>query len=387
MKALEIARVSILRTFRDRMGLFFIVILPMILVIVLGMTYGGMNVARVGVADQDGSAMSASLVDDLQTTDVRLEIRHYATAAEVRDAVERGFVEIGLAVPAGYDAALRGGGQAQVEMVAQPRITPARSVRRSRRRGSPDLAGPGGPLRQHDDRRHVRRRTRGAAPQRAIARRPSPASRFASRRSATSPPIRTGSRWGGEPGHPVHVPDQHDRRRCRDHHPPARDHPPGVLHADQRAEHHRRRDDREVRFALFQGGFIVVASAVLFGVDWIDPWASGAIVITFALVASGAAMLLATLVTNEHQLSAVGPALGMILGLLGGTMVPMEVFPDTIRTLSHVTPHAWAMDAFHRLLLGGGGLADVLVEVGVLLGFAVVLLTLAVFRFRRAITA
>ena len=65
----------------------------------------------------------------------------------------------------------------------------------------------------------------------------------------------------------------------------------------------------------------------------------------------------ATVVSNEHQLSALGPALGMILGLLGGTMVPIEVFPDVMRTLSHVTPHAWAMDAFHRLLLDGGGLA------------------------------
>ncbi|HEY6013537.1 MAG TPA: ABC transporter permease, partial [Candidatus Limnocylindrales bacterium] len=139
-------------------------------------------------------------------------------------------------------------------------------------------------------------------------------------------------------------------------------------------------------FALFQGGFIVAASALLFGVDWVDPFATGALIIAFALVSAGAALLLATLASNENQLGALGPALGMILGLLGGTMVPMEVFPDTIRTLSHVTPHAWAMDAFHRLLLEGGGLADVLVEVGVLVGFALVLLTLAVFRFRRAIT-
>ena len=59
-------------------------------------------------------------------------------------------------------------------------------------------------------------------------------------------------------------------------------------------------------FALFQGGFIVVASALLFGVDWIDPLATGAIVIAFALVASGAAMLLATVVANEHQLAPWG---------------------------------------------------------------------------------
>jgi ABC-type multidrug transport system, permease component len=138
-------------------------------------------------------------------------------------------------------------------------------------------------------------------------------------------------------------------------------------------------------FALFQGSFIVVATAVLFGVDWIDPLATGAIVVAFALVASGAAMLLATVVTNEHQLGALGPALGMMFGLLGGTMVPIEVFPAVMRTLSHVTPHAWAMDAFHRLLLNGGGLSQVVPEVSVLLGFAAVLLTLAVFRFSRAI--
>ena len=77
----------------------------------------------------------------------------------------------------------------------------------------------------------------------------------------------------------------------------------------------------------------------------------------------------------------------MVLGLLGGTMVPIEVFPEAMRTLSHVTPHAWAMDAFHRLLLEGGGLGQVMTEVGILLGFAAVLLTLAVFRFRRQIAA
>jgi ABC-2 type transport system permease protein len=139
-------------------------------------------------------------------------------------------------------------------------------------------------------------------------------------------------------------------------------------------------------FALLQGGFIVVASAVLFGVDWVDPLATGAIVVLFALVASGAAMLLATIVSNEHQLSALAPALGMILALLGGAMVPIEVFPPLMRTLSHATPHAWAIDAFHQLLLNGGGVADIVPQLVALLAFAVGLLALASFRFRRQVT-
>ena len=125
---------------------------------------------------------------------------------------------------------------------------------------------------------------------------------------------------------------------------------------------------------------------MLFGVDWMDPLATGAIVVLFALVASGAAMLLATLVSNEHQLSAVGPALGMTLALLGGAMVPIEVFPPMMQTLSHATPHAWAIDAFHKLLLDGGGVVDILPQLGALLAFAVVLLALASFRFRRQVT-
>ena len=43
------------------MSLFFILVLPMILIVVLGMTYGGMNVARVGIADQDGGPLARDL--------------------------------------------------------------------------------------------------------------------------------------------------------------------------------------------------------------------------------------------------------------------------------------------------------------------------------------
>ena len=385
MKALEIARVSMLRTFRDRMGLFFIVVLPMILVIVLGMTYGGMNTARVGVADQDAGALSTALVNDLRTTDVRLELRRYATAAEVRDAVERGFVEIGLAIPSGYGEALRGGGQAQVEVVAQPQSY-ASAVR---------TAIDGALARQTALIQAARyaASTTGVSFDAALA----AAREHEASVAGVGVTVDTVSEVTANPnGFAVGAESQVILFMFLTSMTGA-----AVLITTRQLGITRREfsTPTSVRsiiagetigrfvFALFQGGFIVVASAVLFGVDWMDPLASGAIVIAFALVASGAAMLLATLVTNEHQLSAVGPALGMILGLLGGTMVPMEVFPDTIRTLAHVTPHAWAMDAFHRLLLDGGGLADILIEVVVLLGFAFVLLTLAVVRFRRAITA
>jgi ABC-2 type transport system permease protein len=56
-----------------------------------------------------------------------------------------------------------------------------------------------------------------------------------------------------------------------------------------------------------------------------------------------------------------------------------------MRTLSFVTPHAWAIDAFRDLALRDADLVAILPQLGVLLGFAVVLIGLATLRFRRAL--
>jgi ABC-2 type transport system permease protein len=52
----------------------------------------------------------------------------------------------------------------------------------------------------------------------------------------------------------------------------------------------------------------------------------------------------------------------------------------------HLTPHAWANEAFTKLVKHGGDLVSVLPQVGVLLGFAAVMLTIAVWQLRRALT-
>lgn len=385
MKALTIARVNMLRTFRDRMGLFFILVLPMILIVVLGMTYGGMNRARIGLVDEDGGPLAVDLASGITTTDIKIDVRRYASAADLRDAVERGFVELGLIVHAGYDTALRSGGTGALEYVAQP-ASYAGAVRTAVDAAIADQSA-------------LVRAARYASAANGITFDQALTAAEASRSSA--------------PGVGVAVEDVGE----------VSTNPSGFALGAQsqvilfmfltsmtgatalistrllgisRREFSTPTSARTIivgetlgryAFALFQGLFIVLASAILFGVDWVDPLATGAIILVFALVASGAAMFLATLVSNEHQLSALGPALGMLLALLGGAMVPIEVFPPVMRTLANATPHAWAIAAFHDLLLNGGGLARVAPEILVLVGFAVVLLTLAIFRFRRQITA
>jgi ABC-2 type transport system permease protein len=79
--------------------------------------------------------------------------------------------------------------------------------------------------------------------------------------------------------------------------------------------------------------------------------------------------------------------LGLGLAALGGSMAPLEVFPPTARTIAHITPHAWANDAFSKLLKHGGDLITILPQIGVLLGFATIATAIAVWRLRRTLTA
>jgi ABC-2 type transport system permease protein len=60
--------------------------------------------------------------------------------------------------------------------------------------------------------------------------------------------------------------------------------------------------------------------------------------------------------------------------------------PEAMQTLAKLIPHSWAIMALSSLVRDGGGIDTVAVNLVVLSGFAVVLLGLAMWRFRKAIT-
>lgn len=142
------------------------------------------------------------------------------------------------------------------------------------------------------------------------------------------------------------------------------------------------------RFAIaaFQGVFIVVAAWAVFGVDWGDPVASLALVVMFALVGTGAAILVGSTFSNEAQAGPFGIFAALALAALGGSMVPLEVYSDGLRRIAHITPHAWANDGFSTVIREGGGIGDITTELAVLAGFASALIGIASVSLHRALT-
>jgi ABC-2 type transport system permease protein len=137
--------------------------------------------------------------------------------------------------------------------------------------------------------------------------------------------------------------------------------------------------------AAFQGAYIMAATVVLFGVDWGNLALAVLVMVVFALVAAGAAMVLGSVLDNDAAAGGVGVGLALVLAALGGAMYPLELFPDTLRTVAHLTPHAWAAEALAEIQRHDGGLVDILPQLGVLLGFAGALLVLGAWLLRRSL--
>ena len=104
--------------------------------------------------------------------------------------------------------------------------------------------------------------------------------------------------------------------------------------------------------SLFQGGFLLVAGKLLFGMSWgAAPVWLIAVVVATSFAAIGLAMLTAAVARTESQVAIYGTLLVLVLaGLSGCMMGDRALMPETMQQWSRVTPHAWALDAYRQLL-------------------------------------
>lgn len=125
---------------------------------------------------------------------------------------------------------------------------------------------------------------------------------------------------------------------------------------------------------------IIFGTSVLFGVDWGDS-TIGIILVGFAFVfsASGLGILLGSLAKTEKSFSAASMLGTQLMAAVGGSMVPLYVFPDWVNGIVRIFPNALALQTFLDLMSGSGA-GEVLSEVGILIAMGFVFLGIAWFR-------
>jgi len=127
---------------------------------------------------------------------------------------------------------------------------------------------------------------------------------------------------------------------------------------------------------------LILASAVLFQLGWGDPLGVLVLVLAAVVGAVGWGMLITALAKTPGQVGAVGSAITLTFGILGGSFISMDNMPGWFRVISKLTPNAWGLDGFVTLAMGGR-LADILGPVLALLIMGAALFTIAALILNR----
>ncbi|VAW08062.1 hypothetical protein MNBD_ACTINO02-2236, partial [hydrothermal vent metagenome] len=97
MKALTIANVTLRRMVRDPLSLFFVFVFPLLLVLVIGATFGDGFQPRIGIVEGNGPTAEA-LAARLRALD-GFTPRTVGSASEAADGVARGAYEAAIVIP------------------------------------------------------------------------------------------------------------------------------------------------------------------------------------------------------------------------------------------------------------------------------------------------
>jgi ABC-2 type transport system permease protein len=382
MKVLAIAGISVRRVIRDRVSLFFIVILPIMVILIVGASVRGFSTFTVGVVQGDSGAAGRQLTAMLESTP-DLTVDEFASTSSLDVAVRRSAVSTGVVLPSGMERAIRGHGQVVVGILAETANTTQQAAaiavdaviarysgqvqaarfaagQTGRRFGA--LMASAGHLSTSVPAVRVIYRQSGASattlPEGYSYSAPTMLVLFVFLTALTGSEVVIRNRRLG----------MYDRMMAEPVHSGS------VIAGDGLGF---------MTIALTQSLLIVTIGALLFGVSWGNPLAASVLIGLWALVGAGAGMLSGTLFSTREQAVAIGPAVGIAFAMLGGCIWPLSIVGPIMQLVGHLTPQAWAIDAWTRLLSQRGTITSIAPQLLVLAAFAVGFLSLATWRLRR----
>ncbi len=106
-----------------------------------------------------------------------------------------------------------------------------------------------------------------------------------------------------------------------------------------------------------------------------------------SLAAVSWALLIASIAKTSEQATIVGGVGNILMGAVGGIMVPKFIMPASMQKIAALSPMAWGLEGFHTVMLRHGSFADILPSLTQLLVFAVASLLAAIWLNQRALAA
>lgn len=135
---------------------------------------------------------------------------------------------------------------------------------------------------------------------------------------------------------------------------------------------------------LIQSTVILVTAVALFQVQIVgSPLLVLLIIFVLGAGNQGLGFLLSSNAKNEFQAVQFMPIILFPSILLAGVFWPIEAVPDLLRPVSYFVPLTYAVEGCRSVMVRGWGLADVWLQLAVLVGFAAVMLLLSALSLKK----
>jgi len=140
-------------------------------------------------------------------------------------------------------------------------------------------------------------------------------------------------------------------------------------------------------FGIFLTGVVQLAiliggTTLMFRLNWGNPLWVILMVLASVLGATGWGVLLTALLKTPGQAGAIGSAVMLIFGILGGSFTNIQMLPESIQFISYITPNHWGLQGF-TTLASGGSLQGILTPLAWLAGMFLLLFAVGVVIFSR----
>ncbi len=377
---------EIKRYLGDKVALFTTVVMPVLLVVLIGLSFGNSpDRFSVGVIDADKGPAASEFTDQLAAGN--FDVYQYESTSDMERDIRLGFITAGLTVPEGFSEAVDSlDGRAVVTMSIDQTSTNGGAIATAINAEASQFA---------EQRTAIRVATAALdTSDPAVA---GTAASVAEKVIADAPRPTTDERVLGsvseseQNGFATAVPTQLTLFVFLN----------GLLAGMTLVESRRLGVSRRMmstptgvgphilgiglgRWVLggIQAALLLAIGALIFRVDFGNWGAVLALCVVWTALAAAVGMLIGSLARTADQVVAISVPLGIGFGMLGGSMWPLAVVPPFMRTLAHITPHAWANDAWLAIIDNRVGVPGIALELGVLSAITVAVATLAVYLLR-----
>ena len=138
-------------------------------------------------------------------------------------------------------------------------------------------------------------------------------------------------------------------------------------------------------FAALQSLAILLFTILALQIDYQGAlWQIFVLLMVLTIVAVNLGIFISTFARNEFQVVQFIPLVLAPQIFLSGVILEVQELPGYFQAIARVLPLRYAVDGLQGIMLRGETLGDVALELGVLAGFAVVLMALAAATVRRS---